>query len=67
MIILPTQKRLSRRRDAIYEHLYSILQHASVSEVEECMRKIHRINFTIKSYFVRENHETIEVFEENPS
>ncbi len=62
MIILPTRKRMARRRDEIYEHLFSILNHASVHQVEESMRRIHRINFTIRTYFIRENHEAIEVF-----
>lgn len=51
MIVLPTRRRLERRRDALYQHLQTILQHASVSQVEDIMRQIHGITLRLKSYF----------------
>lgn len=63
MILLPTRRRLERRRDALYKHLQSIIQHASVHQVEHIMRQIHGINQKLKTYFVRE-HEPEEIFED---
>ena len=64
MIILPTRRRLERRRDALYKRL-QILQNASVHEVESIMRKIHCINIKLKTYFIREgHHEATELFED---
>ena len=51
MIILPTRRKLIRRRDALYSHLQSILHLATVYQVEDIMRKIHCINFKLKIYF----------------
>ena len=51
MIILPTRRRLERRRDALYRKLHYIIRHASVSQVEEIMRRIHGINLKLKTYF----------------
>jgi hypothetical protein len=56
MILLPTRRRLERRRDTLYEHLLSIMQHASVHQVEDIMRQIHCINHKLKTYFTREGH-----------
>ncbi len=64
MILLPTRRRLERRRDALYEHLESILQCASVHQVEDIMRKIHGINSKLRTYFVKEQHEPQELFED---
>ena len=65
MIILPTRRRLVRRRDALYRQLHAILHHASVSQVEDIMRKIHGINLKLKIYFNREGqHEPREIFED---
>lgn len=63
MIILPTRRRLERRRDQLYQHLESILQHASVEQVETIMRKIHLINLRLRTYFKRDN-EPKEIFED---
>lgn len=54
MIILPTRRRLERRRDALYRRLHHIIRHASVSQVEEIMRRIHGINLKLKTYFNKE-------------
>ena len=63
MILLPTRRRLERRRDTLYEHLLSIMQHASVHQVEDIMRQIHGINLKLKTYFQRElRHEPKEIF-----
>jgi hypothetical protein len=63
MIVLPTRHRLERRRDALYQHLQSILQTASVSQVEAIMRRIHCINLRLRTYFIREGqYETKETF-----
>jgi len=62
MIVLPTRRRLVRRRDTLYRQLESILQHASVSQVEDVMRRIHTINLRLRTYFQRE-HEPTEIFE----
>lgn len=65
MIILPTRRRLERRRDALYKQLHSILQCASVQQVEGIVRKIHSINLKLKTYFIREGqHEAEELFED---
>ena len=65
MILLPTRRRLERRRDALYRQLDSILQCASVQQVENIMRKIHGINLKLKTYFIREGqHEATELFED---
>lgn len=61
MIILPTRRRLVRRRDALYEHLESIIQCASVHQVEDIMRQIHGINLKLRTYFIKE-HEPKEIF-----
>ena len=63
MIILPTRRRLERRRDALYVHLHEIIHCASVHQVEDVMRQIHGINMRLRSYFIRE-HEPEELFEE---
>ena len=65
MIVLPTRRRLERRRDALYKQLHLHLQCLSVREVEDIMRKIHGINFKLKTYFIRQDgHEPAELFEE---
>ena len=63
MILLPTRRRLERRREKLYQSLQSILQHASVHQVECIMRQIHGINQKLKTYFVRD-HEPEELFED---
>lgn len=63
MILLPSSRRLERRRDALYEHLHAIMQHASVHQVEDIMRTIHGVNLKLKTYFERElKHEPKEIF-----
>ncbi len=61
MIILPTRQRLIRRRDALYRHLESIIQCASVHHIEDIMKQIHSINLKLRTYFIRE-HEPKEIF-----
>ena len=51
MIELPTRRRLERRREKLYAHLHSILQTASIVQVENIMRQIHSINFKLRTYF----------------
>lgn len=65
MIILPTKRRLEQRRDALYRRLHSILHRASVSQVEEIMRRIHTINLKLVTYFTREGdyETTTEIFD----
>lgn len=64
MIILPTRRRLERRRDALYKYLDTIVTSASVHEVEDIMRKIHSINIKLRTYFIREGqNEATELFE----
>ena len=60
MIILPTRRRLERRRDALYERLNCIL---SIHQTEDIMRRIHIINLKLKTYFQRQ-HEPEELFED---
>lgn len=62
MILLPTRKRLEKRRDTLYQRLDSILGHANVHQVEGIMRKVHIINQKLLTYFKRE-HEPKEIFE----
>ena len=64
MIVLPTRRRLERRRDALYKQLHSYFLRLSVCEVEDIMRKIHCINFKLRTYFIREGNEPAELFEE---
>ena len=65
MILLPTRRRLERRRDALYKYLHKIVTSASVHEVEDIMRKIHCINLKLRTYFFREGqHEATELFED---
>ena len=63
MIILPTRQKLIRRRDALYEKLDSIVNCASVHQVEDILRRIHSINLKLRTYFVKE-HEPKELFED---
>lgn len=65
MIVLPTRRRLERRRDTLYKHLHAILHCASVNQVEEIMRNIHGINLKIKTYFIRDIYHEPEEFFEN--
>ena len=51
MIELQTQRRLERRLNRLYAHLGSILQSASVHQVENIMRQIHGINLKLRIYF----------------
>jgi len=63
MIILPSRRRLEHRRDALYQHLHAIMQHASYRQVEDIMRQIHCINLKIKIYFnSQQKHEPKEIF-----
>ena len=65
MIILPTRRRLERRRDALYKNLLKNIHRASVWQVEDIMRKIHTINLRLRTYFDRdEKYETREIFED---
>ena len=61
MILLPTRQKLIRRRDALYEKLWSIIPCCSYQQVEEYMRRIHGINLKLRTYFIRE-HESKELF-----
>lgn len=54
MIILPTRKRLERRRDKLYAHLESVINSASIHQVENILRQIHVINLRLRTYFKRE-------------
>ena len=63
MIILPTRRRLERRRDALYKYLDSIVRHATIHEVEDIMRKIHMIDFKLTTYFDN-GYEATEIFDE---
>ena len=65
MIILPTRRRLERRRDALYQTLHAVIRHASIAQVEDIMRKIHQINLKLKIYFNRDLHEPEEIFEKD--
>lgn len=67
MIILPTRKRLTRRRNELYQQLIAISQHASVSQVEGIMRKVHCINLKLRTYFQRDEHEPVQIFEDEYS
>ena len=65
MIILPTRRRLERRRDELYRHLGDFLPVASIIEVEGIMRRIHCINLKLRTYFIKEGqNETTELFED---
>ena len=65
MIVLPTRRRLERRRDALYKQLHLHLQCLSVREVEDIMRKIHGINFKLVFCFSGGiQHEATELFED---
>lgn len=64
MIVLPTRRRLIRRRNALYEQLYSILSFASITEVEYIARQINIITQRINTYFIKEN-EPREIFEDD--
>lgn len=61
MIVLPTRRRLIRRRDALYDKLGHILRNASVMQVEAIMRQIHCINQRLLTYCINAN-EPKEVF-----
>ena len=54
MIILPTRRRLERRRDKLYAHLESVVNSASIHQVENILRQIHVINLRLRTYFKRE-------------
>jgi hypothetical protein len=62
MIILPSRNRLNRRASALYAKLLAAMQHASVSQVEDVMRRIHIINLKILNYGTQTK-ETVEIFE----
>lgn len=61
MILLPTRRRLLRRRDALYQRLAAVVQCGSIHQVESIMRQIHSINLKLRTYFIRA-HEPKEVF-----
>lgn len=65
MIVIPTRRRLERRRNALYQHLQSVLHHASTQQVEDIMRQIHTINLRLLNYFIHAN-EPKEIFPEEP-
>ena len=54
MIILPTRKRLERRRDKLYAHLESVINCATIHQVEDILRQIHVINLRLRTYFKKE-------------
>ncbi len=60
MIILPTRQRLLKRREALRQHLDRIVDHASVHQVEDLMRKIHQINFKLIHYFGKNEKDSVD-------
>ena len=63
MIVLPTRRKLERRRERLYAQLKNILLTSSIHQVENIMRQIHAINLRLKNYFQRDmNHEPQEKF-----
>lgn len=64
MIVISSRRKLIRRRDALYEHLLSVVHHAPPQQVEDIMRKVHIINHRLVSYIVKEN-EPKEIFNED--
>jgi len=62
MIILPTRRRLERRRDKLYAHLESIINCASIHQIENITRQIHSINLKLRTYFKRDTIEPEELF-----
>jgi len=63
MIVLPTRRKLERRRERLYAQLTNILLTSSIHQVENIMRQIHAINLRLKNYFQRDmNHEPQEIF-----
>ncbi len=65
MIPLPTRRRLERRRDELYDRLLSILQHASVHQVEDIMRRVHIINIKLRTYFIQKENEKKQTSEDH--
>ena len=61
MILLPTRRRLERRRDKLYALLHTKVTVASVQQVEDILRQIHSINLRLLTYF-KYNKEPNEVF-----
>ena len=61
MIILPTRRNLIRKRDALYERLYSDIGTVSVHQTEDIMRRINIINGKLRTYFLQA-YEPKEVF-----
>lgn len=53
MIVLPTRRRLERRRELLYQQI--LCSDASVIKVEQCMRRIHIINLKLLTYFHNES------------
>jgi hypothetical protein len=64
MIILPTKRKLERRRDILYERLDTLIHIPnSVRQTEDIMRRIHMINLRLRTYFTK-GHEPKELFDE---
>ena len=64
MIILPTRRRLERRRDKLYAELNLIINSAPINEIENITRKIHVITLRLRTYFKPER-EPEEYFNDN--
>ena len=62
MIELPTRRRLIRRRDRVYQKLWSILSCCTYLQVEDIMRQIHGINLRLRTYFNNGKPEPKELF-----
>jgi len=65
MIILPTRRKLIRKRDALYQQLEEVVHCATIHQIEDIMRKIHGINLKLKTYFRRNEYEPKEVFKDD--
>ena len=63
MIVLPTRRKLERRRDRLYAQLTNILLTSSIHQVENIMRQIHFINLRLRTYF-KSAREPKEIFSE---
>ena len=53
MIILPTRRNLIRKRDALYERLYSDIGTVSVHQTEDIMRRNNIINGKLRTKFLQ--------------
>ena len=56
---------MKRLVDAEYDHLLSIMDIATVGEVEASMRRIHIYNFKIRAYGLLQQKQVAEVFNDD--